>query len=179
MHGSGQDSGEASGRNSRSHVRDLLSRAFRPPGDGAGSAGGEALASLVSHCCIKATSGAVSGVSSVLSLLPSVAAALATVGSAPYSGLSVADEAACGTVTHAITASRNWVANVPSPYRSGCEISDSAAPVVADRTMRDAASTDIRSWPRPAPSSSRSWSIWYASRTAPLLAATAGDHISL
>src|SRR6201984_507373 len=85
----------------------------------------------------------------------------------------------CGTVIQAITASRSWVANVPSPYRSGGEISDSAAPVVADRTMRDAASTDIRSWPRPAPSSSRSWSIWYASRTAALLAATAGDHISL
>src|SRR6266536_3141998 len=85
-------------------------------GGGAGSAAAEASANVVSHCCMSARSGSVSGVSSAASLLLSVAAAV---------------------------------------------------------------SADMRSWPRAAPSSSRSWSIWYASRTAALLAATAGDHISL
>src|SRR4029453_10032886 len=49
---------------------------------------------------------------------------------------------------------------------SGWEISDSAAPVTAAMTVRAAVSADMRSWPREAPNSSRSWSIWYASRTA-------------
>jgi hypothetical protein len=55
------------------------------PGD-AGSAADGASASVVSHCCIRAVSGPVSGVLSAASLLLSVAAALATVGSVPCSG---------------------------------------------------------------------------------------------
>ena len=54
---------------------------------GAGSAAEGASASVVSHCCISAISGPVSGVSSAVSLLLSVAAALAIVGSAPAFGL--------------------------------------------------------------------------------------------
>ena len=53
---------------------------------GAGSAAEGASASVVSHCCISAISGPVSGVSSAASLLLSVAAALAIVGSASRSG---------------------------------------------------------------------------------------------
>jgi hypothetical protein len=62
---------------------------------------------VLSHCCISGISGRVSGVFSVASLLLSVAAALATVGSAPRSGWCAGDAASCGTVIHAITASRS------------------------------------------------------------------------
>src|ERR1700722_18856751 len=53
---------------------------------GAGRAAGGASASVVSHCCIRASSGLVSGVSSAASLLLSVAAAPAVVGSASRPG---------------------------------------------------------------------------------------------
>jgi hypothetical protein len=59
----------------------------RPPhGGGAGRAAEGASASVVSHCCIRASSGPVSGVSSAVSLLLSVAAVLAIVGSASRPG---------------------------------------------------------------------------------------------
>jgi hypothetical protein len=60
----------------------------------------------------------------------------------------------------------SWVAKVSSPKRSGWEISDSAAPVTAAMTVRAAVPAETRNWPRAAPSSNRSWSIRYASRTA-------------
>jgi len=50
-------------------------------------------------------------------------------------------------VIEAITASRRSVTNVSSPNRSGWEIGDSAARMVAAMTERAAVCADMRSWP--------------------------------
>src|SRR5207302_6915728 len=138
-----------------------------------------ASARVLSHCSISARSGDVSGVSSTASLLLSVAAAVAIVGASASRPERLLVGLSGVTVTAAITASRSCLVNVGSPNRSGCEIAESAAPVVADITMRAPVSTDTCSCPRLAPSSSRSCSIWNASRNAALLVEIAGDQISL
>ncbi len=76
-------------------------------------------------CC----SGAVSGESSTVSLLFSVAAAAAADGAlASVSRLVLIGEGSA-TVTAAITASRNCEAKASSPNNSGCEMADNAARV--------------------------------------------------
>jgi hypothetical protein len=78
-------------------------------------------------------------------LLLSIAAAVASAGSAAGARRLGADAASSRTAIEAITASRRCVGKVSSPNRSGWEISDSAAPVVAAMTVRAAVSADMRS----------------------------------
>ena len=77
---------------------------------------------MLSHCCMSARSGPVSGVSSAASLLLSVAAAVASAGSAAVARRFGVGVASSGTVIEAITASRRCVAKVQSPEQVGAGV---------------------------------------------------------